>query len=80
MLFWFDVSHYLHTIGFRFMYCRVTSAKGCANFVNNEGEVIAKIEGVENDTKLHFYWIRWGLRPLQVVSHLTDKIKERAKL
>ena len=80
MLFWFDFSHYLHTIGFRFMYCRVTSVKGCTNFVNYGGEVIAKMEGVENETKLQFYWIRWSLRPLHVVRHLTDKVKERARL
>lgn len=80
MLFWFDLSHYLHELGFRFMYCRASSAKSMANLVRYGGDMMGSIEGEENGKKLKFWWVRWSMRPIWVVDHYVKQFKLRAKM
>ena len=80
MLFWFDSTHLMHSLGFRFLYGRVSSSKSFANVARYGSDIIAKTEGVENGQKMEFWWIRWWLRPISVLQHYVDKFKERAKM
>ena len=80
MLFWFDLSHYLHSIGFRFIYCRASSPKSFANLVRYGGDEMASVEGIEDSKKMKFWWVRWSLRPISIIGHLVDKFKVRAKM
>jgi hypothetical protein len=80
MLFWFDMTHYLHSIGFRFLYARASNVKSYQNFVRYGADSITNIEGVENGQPVKFWWIRWWLRPIHVLNHMVDKFKERAHL
>jgi len=80
MLFWFDFSHYLHSLGFRFIYCRASSPKSQTNLARYGADDMAYIEGIEDGKKMRFWWMRWGLRPISVIGHLVDKFKIRAKM
>ena len=40
MLFWFDLTHYLHGIGFRFIYSRASSPKSFAQLVRYGSDMI----------------------------------------
>jgi hypothetical protein len=80
MLFWFDATHHLHSLGFRFVYSRASSPRSYANFSRYGSDLVAKTSGVENGKPVNFWWMRWWLRPLNVLQHHVDKFKERARL
>ena len=80
MLFWFDVTHYCHSIGFRFIYSRASNPKSFANLARYGSDIIAMNEGIENGMPVKFWYTRWWLRPIGTLQHHVDKFMERAKL
>lgn len=80
MLFWFDCTHYMHSIGFRFIYSRASSPKSFAHLARYGADLIGETEGIENGKPVKFWWTRWWLRPISVLQHHVDKFIEKAKM
>lgn len=80
MLFWFDIGHYLHSQGFRFMYGRSSNIKSFHLLTTYGGDALSKIKVVENGKVLTLSFFRFPMDPLQYIRHNVNKFMQKSKL
>jgi hypothetical protein len=61
--FYLDINHYLHNLGFRVLYGRVSSTIALGLILRYAGEMIAKVKGIENGKKITLSFVKWAIRP-----------------
>lgn len=76
-LFWLDMSHYLHSQGFRFLYGRCSNIKSFSLLTDNRGYKLAKIKVMENDKILTLSFIRFLSILYTIRDTLSIKIWQR---
>ena len=80
MLFWLDTSHYLHSQGFRFMYCRTSNIKSHLLLAGSGGERRSKTKMMEDGTVLTLGFYRWPTDPIHYREYIAEKYKKKANL